>query len=669
MNNFCLLPEQVSKLKKDFADKKVSVIGLMNMSTKARTEFFSKYAGESAKDINLAFEQKLILKHRVQGVVNLLSKVTESGKYSPETIAKLNQIKVDFRAKQQERLFSPAEGEQFLQDAVDKAFGSDITEAEAKQLFEIHKKSQELFTKYDTKKGWDSPKAKAEYGASAVAELNYTSELKGEGTPWRELLSNRIDEFKAEPYKPKAIAMVIKDAAKVISENSIALVASVDNSFLGRQGIKVLMTNPSVWLKTAQQSFINMYKELGGKNAMDALMADVLSSPNYINGQYETAGILDIAEEQYPTSLPEQIPYLGRVFRASEVAFKGSAITMRKGVYDIYSDLAKNGAVEMDKTQIQDLGKIVNSLTARGKWGKHGESAIVKLLLWSPRMIKANLDILTAHGGGVGLKTPLARKIALKNWFKIIGTLAVSLGLINEGLRRGKIGYVELDPLSGDFAKVVVDSDSKWVKTIGTLTDLVGVSSNTLNGKTTFDLTGGMGSYVPAIAKQVMNKSKSSTTLITSDFGPGFGEQTRFGAAIDFFTGKTTPVTKTVIDFAKGKNFKGQVPTIGNATYGIAVPISIQNTLGIFGIMSGGGKDWNMDISKDLQQFKDKIGNKEFDKANQTYNDQVTEQIAKKRKESDYLNLSNDEKQKVITKIKKDVQKNIFDSYNFKPSK
>ena len=86
---------------------------------------------------------------------------------------------------------------------------------------------------------------------------------------------------------------------------------------------------------------------------------------------------------------------------------------MRTGLFDLLNKRAKENGIDVtSKAHLEPLGKMINSLTARGQWGKRGEPAIVRVFLWAPKMIKANLDVLTAHGAGVGLKSKFARKQA-----------------------------------------------------------------------------------------------------------------------------------------------------------------------------------------------------------------------------------------------------------------
>jgi len=395
-----------------------------------------------------------------------------------------------------------------------------------------------------------------EYGAAKVAYENYANGLKGINTPVKSLLKDRIQEFKTTwgENKNKAVVDLAKDTIKTISDSSIGMVASVDNSFLGRQGLKTLMTHPSAWYPGAKASFVDFVKTLGGKDAHDALMADIYSRPEYIKGEYQQAGILTKIEEQYPSTLPERIPGVGRVFKASEYAFTGSAIRMRTGLYDLLAKQAKENGVVWDKTQIKDVGTLINSLTARGQWGKTGEPGIVRLILWAPKMLKANIDVLTAHKLRMGssLDTAFAKKQASRNLMKIVGETATIMMIANAL----KPGSAELDPRSSNFGKIKV-------------------------GHTAFDITGGAGSLVTLASRIITRKNKNSLTGEIKKYGLGYGQRSPFDALIDFLVNKTTPPTHMVIDWLKGKDWSGKPFTPQGAAYRAVTPISIQGAVSL----------------------------------------------------------------------------------------
>lgn len=146
MAEFCLLPEKVEDFKKALKDKTLDLAALLDpkMTSEARTELFRPYAGDAAGEVNKLFESKLVLKNRLQGIKNFVSKLGESGRYSPEGKAALAKAAEEYRAAQAERIFSPKEHEAFLNDLADKAVGTHISKDVANKVFELSAKADEL---------------------------------------------------------------------------------------------------------------------------------------------------------------------------------------------------------------------------------------------------------------------------------------------------------------------------------------------------------------------------------------------------------------------------------------------------------------------------------------------------------------------------------------------
>jgi hypothetical protein len=545
---FCLIPQKVEAFRQALKEKEISLEDLLNMSTEDRTVMLKDYAGDNAKDVNTLIEQKLILKNRLLGIQNAISKLGEFGKYDKEKQIEVAKAVADYKAKQTERIFSPKEHEAFLNDLADKRMGTSISKDEAQGIFTLSKKAEDLKQNFNTEnETWKNDGDGIKYGAAKVALDNYVSELK---TP-KASVGSVVSDFKQafSENKVGAIAGLLGKTLKVINDNTISLVATLDNSFIGRQGLNTLMTHPAIWWEGAKTSFINMAKELGGQNAMDATMARIYSEPNYLNGAYEKAKLLPKTEEQYPNSIWEKVPVTGRVFKASEVAFKSSAVTMRTGLYDLLSNTAKENGVDIkDDVFIKDLGKMVNSLTARGE-GKVSSNEVTRLVLWAPKMLKGNLDVLTAHGLGAGLKTSFARKQALMNLTKIAGEVVGTAVLLNAV----RPGTVETNPQSSDFLKIKVNN-------------------------TRIDaLTAGKGSIITLLARLLTGKTKSTTTGKVTELNSGkFGAPTMFDVGMDFLVNKTTPPARTIIDYLRGTDANFQKTTVMGEIMNKA-PISIQN--------------------------------------------------------------------------------------------
>lgn len=163
-----------------------------------------------------------------------------------------------------------------------------------------------------------------------------------------------------------------------------------------------------------------------------------------------------------------------------------------------------------------------------------------------------------------------------------------------------------------------------------------------------------------------MGKSTSASTGVTTPFGSGFGEKSRFESWIDFLAGKTAPIPKAIIDVGKGQNFEGKKPIIGSITKGLTVPISIQNFLKIDD--KPNGADWTQKTSAEMKEFREKVGEDEFKKANELYNQQYTDWLKEMRNNTEFKSLPDEDKETVVSKKKESLKKAIFNQYKFKPT-
>jgi len=544
LSDWCLIPEKADEFIGKLKNGEINPEKMASMSSEERHSFLGGIVGSNhAEQVNFLFESKLLLKNQQKGMIDWAKKV--SG---------LNQAKQkDLITKIQglEKVLTPEDEKAFMSDLVHTKLGVDVNAEEAKTIVQYSKEASDLLTKSfnaDNLK-WATKSDKLDYGMAKVNLEKYVNDMSGGNKSIKQSLKERGQEFSATWKESKSLAgaRLGKDVLKTANETTISLMASIDNSFLGRQGLKTLQIKPSVWVKGAKESFKDIAKTFGGKKAKDVLMADIYSRPKYISGEYQTAGIFPKTEEQFPTSLPDKLPsLLGKTFKASEVAFEGSAIRMRAGLYDFYSDIARRNGQTMNKYQIESIGKLVNSLTARGKWGSREEPAIVRTLLWAPRMIKANIDVLTAHTGQDISK--FAKKEARKNLLKIVAETSAVLATANAL----KPGSVEWDPRSSDFGKIK-------------------------SGNTRFDVTGGASSLITLASRILTLSSKSSTTGKVSQLNTGeYGARTALDVIYAFMEGKSAPGASIAIDLLKGETFEGQKPTLGSE---LPIPIAVKNFL------------------------------------------------------------------------------------------
>ena len=688
--NFCLLPEKIDEFKRALKERKIEIGDLINMPTEKRTQLLADYAGADAPGVNKLFEDKLILKNRIQGIKNWVDKTSASGRWSPEKRAEAAQMMADYKSMQQERIFSPGEHESFLNDLADVKMGTHVTQEQTKRIFDMTVKADDIKAKSfdETAGSWKSDTDKLDYGMEMARLQKYTDDLKNPGDTVINQLKNKKEEFKlTSQQKNKLIATfkLAKDTANTVSDTLVGVLASIDDSFIGRQGIKTLFTEPqriirskinhvpykNIWWDMAHKSVTDISKVLGKKDAELVLNADMYSRPNFMNGEYKTAGIISGAEEQFPTTLPERVPIVGRAFKASEVSFSNAAKRARMNLYDFNTKLAKQNGVEMTKEVIQDFGKLTNSLTARGNLGKSG-NGLVKLILWAPKMLKANYDTLTGHSLGAGLETGAARKQAAMDTLSVIAGLATVMAVAN-GL---KPGSAETDPRSSDFGKIKI-------------------------GNTRFDYSGGMGSIVTLASRMLTGitntvgltdvaNTKSSTTGKLTKYGTKYGETNALDALYSFLENKTAPGAKIIVDLLKGQTFSGEKPSRANE---FPVPISIGNVtqqinendysterimgslLDVFGLNSNtikasgkgnGITSWSQSQSQEIAQMKSKLGDDKFNKAATDYDNEVNARMEKLSSDPIFKNATPDEQASYLTKLKAQVKKDIFAQYGYK---
>jgi len=530
MASFCLNPHLAEQFKKDILNGKINPEELAAMTSAKRHAFFAKALGESnASGVNALFESKLLLKNKQAGMVNWARRVLgENTSAGRNAIAKI---------KRMDKILSPAEEEAFLEDLAAQRLGTHVTYEEAQKITELSKKIDE------TKAAMENDGDRMNYGRAVVALRNYLAELKG-----------RANVFSAADFKsPGRLTLKV---ANRIAGNAKAIKASMDNSAIFRQGWRTLLTHPGVWIKNAKQSFVDLVQTFGGKEVLDEVDADIASRPTYDLMQKAKLDV-GVVEEAYPSSLPEKIPVVGRVYKASEYAFTAFVRRTRADVFDKYVQIAEKSGVDLtDNKELQSIGRLVNSLTGRGHLGPFEPAAgVVNNVFFSPRALKATIDTLLLHP--TDDMSGFARKQAAYNLLKIIAGTATILA-VAKALRKDS---VELDPRSADFGKIRVKD-------------------------TRFDVTGGMASVVTLAARLITLETKSSTTGTVTplnargkDGQPLFGAETGTDVVYNFFENKLSPVASVVKDLLKGQDFSGKKPTVAGELNNLFTPLPITTFL------------------------------------------------------------------------------------------
>lgn len=479
-------------------------------------------------------------------------------------------------------------------------------------------------------------------------------------------MMNYVNELKMEAEN-KTLAERAVDPVGTVSEIAgiaKSLKASFDNSGLFRQGWKTLWTNPDIWLKNSAKSFRDFALTIkDGEKVMDGVLADIVSRPNYDRMNKAKLAIGNL-EEAFPSTFPEKLPLLGRVFKGSETAFTGFLYRQRADVFDSYIGIMKKSGLDIDNPkELEAIGRVVNSLTGRATLpgGLEKAANVTNNVFFSPRFLFSHIDVLTAHAFDKTM-TPFARKKAAQNLVKVILGTAAVLGIA----KAVNPDSVEVDPRSSDFGKIKV-------------------------GNTRFDVSGGMSSIVTLASRLLTMSSKSSTSGKVTELNSGeFGSQTGLDTVYNFFENKLSPVASIVRDILKGEDFNGDKPTILGTLNNLFMPLPLSNAkelaedpnaaplllaliadgLGIGTNTYGASKaDWTQSTSKEMLQFKEKLGEKEFVQANDKFNKRFEEWAGEAYRKPEYQKLSDDAKADTISAAKEKIKQDIFKEYKFKPRK
>ena len=546
---WCLIKPKADELKRAIKSGKINPTTLSEMTSKQRRSFLEKYVGaENASEVNALFESKLLLKNQKAGYISWAKKITG---ITPEA-----RRDIISKIENMENVLNPQEEKMFLEDLAKKRLGLEVTAEEAKNISELTKQISDLGKKADENGNFPSEETRLEYGASKVALENYINQIK--------LEANKIS-FRQQPIKK--IISIIKEIPGTLKSS----VASLDNSLWGRQGIKTLMDirTSKIWAKNFLKSWRDIGRQLKGKGrwytsgddaVIDSIKADIYSRPNAILGKYKAGGYgLEVLnEEAYPSSLPEKIPLLGRVFKASETAYNGGALRLRADLADRLIKIAeKNGVNTLNPEEARPIGNLVGSLTGRGSLGKGDVLAKeINTLAFSVKFLKSNFDTLTA-----GLTDPkirqnkFARKEAAKSLLSIVATTASILAiakLIDKDA-------VEEDPRSSNFGKIKIFGH--WTDITGGMAGIVTLASRlapTLHeGKLSFWKKNNKGEYDDLIAG-------------------GYGKQNAMDVFDSFWQGKLSPIAGVVRDMWKGSDYSGNPITL-NSVIKKQLPISVQN--------------------------------------------------------------------------------------------
>lgn len=629
---WCLIKPLAQKFREGLKDGSIDPNKLAQMKTsEERRNFLAKFVGEeNAANVNGLFETKLMLKNQQRGYVSWAKRVLTPGtRQKAQFIDKVRKL---------DTFLTPTEEESFLHDAIAQKLGVAVSEEEARFVKDSVEKIDALKNKVDRSSS-TGDKTRLEYGTAQKVFDHYVAKLKYNA----EKLS-----FKEEPLRT-----TFNTIWKTIPDISQTIQTSYDNSVWFRNVVGALATPrySKIWVKNFLKSFKDIAKELAGIDTQIAVQADIISRENALNGKYgaDTGkyGLGIDKEETYSTDLLKKIPGLGRLFKASEAAFSNGALRMRADIADMeIAAFETLGLDMMEKKNARSVGSLVASITGRGnidpRWAKAAGG-----ILWAPRLYKSQIDQLTAHSFDFKMGAKV-RQRALKNLGSMIAAYAVIFSL-------AKL----LDPESIDWKKQPgkIKMFGKWV-----------------------DVTGGKGQVISLV-------NKFSTGMIKNLQGDpaGYGEETPWDMLISFANGKLNPRISWIRDLAEGKFYSGEKLSIKGFLKSRFVPISLQtfedlkndpeatNIVALMMLEAHGAnvksyfyrEDWTISESKEMTAFREKLGPEKTKEANDLYNLNYQVWLSGIEKDTKYKSLSDDEKNSVKGKARKELKDLIYKKYNF----
>lgn len=391
-----------------------------------------------------------------------------------------------------------------------------------------------------------------------------------------------IEQFEYE--KMKAQLAVEPDLQKVgrrlldVFNLPKGLIASIDLSAPFRQGvIGVMSQNP---IKTGRQ-IAQMWEFWKRPETYDKWLAELKSSEFYpllkASGLYvaEQNGKLSAMEEQFMNNLGNKIPILGQsytvggkkipganLYKKSEVAYTGFLNNMRVQSFMEGADLLKEQGYTMaaNPQVFKDWAKFCNSATGRGDMNPQLAVALSPVF-FSPRLIKARLEVLGLSPLYYSRMNPAARAMALKTMGRFMASTSLLIGMAALWYNNDDDDKtsVELDPRSTDFGKIKL-------------------------GNTRLDITGGMAVYYRTLAQVASGQKKSPTTGTIEELNKGFGKTTRKDVGEQFFANKLAPFPSKFYQWAsltekEKANRIAEEAGEDNAFNRMGIPVAAQDLL------------------------------------------------------------------------------------------
>jgi hypothetical protein len=471
-----------------------------------------------------------------------------------------------------------------------------------------------------------------------------------------------------------------------------SVVASMDFSYLLRQGWQTAFTNPKMLFKNAglagRDAFSTMMTakreaKINGKlwnkvfapfenNVYDFARLEINTRANALNGIYSRAengyGLNIFKEEQFPSSLAERVPVLGRLFKASEVGYNSLALRMRADLADTFVskmqktiDPKTGEMVDMYAKENADaLGLLVGSMTGRGlpfgvrAFEKMPDKNWLNATFFSPRFVGSQFYTLQAPFKWAFNKNDPIAKLAGQKAAQAFVEVAGMIFMIN------MIGETFWD-------EAIVDTNPKS-KNFGYIR----------YGDYAWDMTGAHGSVIALVGSMWDSRNGKSYDARLDIYKDSIWAQDTIDIGTNWLLNKTSPTASIIKEFINGKNFGEDEFSWSTAAKNILTPLTISISaetlmkdptsadayLVILGELIGipskdmsitpRSKDW-----KELEAASPELHRQ----AVRELNTQLFKDVERLRTSSQFQNLPREEQDKEILKTANAQKRDTVDKY------
>jgi hypothetical protein len=337
-----------------------------------------------------------------------------------------------------------------------------------------------------------------------------------------------------------------------------------------------LVTHPVVWSKAvlpslkavrAEQSMkigAAFVERINHKNGLDKIAKLEINEP-------DGTGNFTRVEDNFRLDLTRKIPLVGVSVDASNRMYATALNELRGGLFDLFIAQSNRGRrisknpknLSKEDTQfIQDLGKLVNTMTGRAPV-KGAE--VWSRWIWAPRFLKSTFDIVRMEPVLAFKKTPEARMLALKQYGRGIGMIAALYGIASLFDHD-----IEKDPRSSSFGNVSLGK-SHTVNFLGPLKPMIVFLSRIISGQQK------VGDKVTNLRETMLPFATEKELLDKTPFGKDM-----MHILSRFLQTKVHPAGGVLLTGVTGKTFGNKNPTISGVLADTFIPLTLRQTPEMF---------------------------------------------------------------------------------------